>query len=146
MIQRRTNYQQKKAFSNKPPRVMSDRYLRDELDALVRKILHKLESVCFTCGTTKNLQVGHLFERRHRHTRWDTSPEGNNHLQCENCNSRHEAKPEIYRDKFLMRFGERAYDEVATRAHSNQKLGYNDLIEIYESLKQQWEELKKRAA
>lgn len=139
----RSNYQNKKAFSKKPPREMSERYLVAELDALVRLIMHKLEFACFTCGVTKNLQVGHLFERRHRWTRWDTTPEGNNHLQCEKCNVLHESKPQIYIDKFVKRFGERALDEVGVRAHSNQKLTYSDLLDLYEEKKL---ELKSKAA
>ncbi len=142
---RRTNYQRKQSFSKKPPRPMSEKYLRDELDALVRLIMHKLESSCFTCGATKELQVGHLFERRHRHTRWDTSKEGNNHLQCCKCNAKHEERPGIYRDKFLLRFGERAFDDLATRAHSNQKLGYTELLEIYQEKTREWEQLKRAA-
>lgn len=128
----RTNFQQKKPFSNKPPRLMSEKYLTAELDALTRLILHLIESTCFTCGTTKELQVGHLFERRHRHTRWDVHETGNNHLQCCKCNAYHEPHPEKYRDMFVIRFGERAFDDVATRAHSNQKLTYNDLLELHE--------------
>jgi len=142
----RTDYQQKKAFSNKPPRLMSERYLTAELDAIVRLILKKLESCCFTCDATKDLEVGHLFERRHRLTRWDTTPDGNNHLQCVECNVRHESKPEIYRDKFVLRFGERAFDDVASRAHSNQKLTYSDLLELLEHKQQQLAELKSQAA
>lgn len=143
MISRRTNYQRKQAFREKPVRrVMSTKYLEDELDAIVRLILPLMESSCFTCGTTKNLQVSHLFERRHRLTRWDTSPEGNNHLMCDGENANHENHPEIYTNKFLKRFGERAYADVADRAHSNQKMSYSDLLDLLEQKEQQLKELK----
>lgn len=125
---------------------MSQRYLEDELDAIVRLIFPLIERNCFTCGSTKELQVGHLFERRHRHTRWDTHEEGNNHLQCPNCNSAHEAKPLKYINMFTIRFGERAYSDLAERAHSKQKLTYSDLLTLLEEKEQQLKELKARAA
>lgn len=145
---RRTNYQRKySAFRDKPIREKGSRkWLEDELDAIVRLILPLMERSCFTCGSTKELQVGHLFERRHRHTRWDTNEEGNNHLQCPNCNSRHEAFPEKYRNMFTIRFGERAFADLAERIHSNQKLTYSDLVELLERKEQQLKELKARAA
>lgn len=147
MIPRRTNYQRRySSFSDKPERPGSTRWLEGELDAIVRLILPLMEACCFTCGSTKELQVGHLFERRHRHTRWDTSEGGNNHLQCPNCNSRHEAFPEKYRDMFTIRFGERAYADVAERAHSQQKLTYSDLLELLEEKEQQLLKLKGKAA
>lgn len=125
---------------------MSQRYLEDELDAIVREIMHLAERTCFTCGSTKELQVGHLFERRHRHTRWDTHEEGNNHLQCPNCNSRHEAFPEKYRDMFTIRFGERAYADLADRVHSKQKLTYSDLLTMLEEKEAQLQKLRGKAA
>lgn len=148
MINRRTNHQRKyTAFKDKPVRrPMSQKYLEDELDAIVRLILPLMESNCFTCGSTKELQVGHLFERRHRLTRWDTHETGGNHLQCPNCNSRHEAFPEKYRNMFTLRFGERAFADVADRAHSNQKLTYSDLLELLEQKEAQLLRLQGKAA
>lgn len=125
---------------------MSQKYLEDELDAIVREIMHLAERSCFTCGSTKELQVGHLFERRHRHTRWDTDETGNNHLQCPNCNSRHEAFPEKYRDMFTVRFGERAYADLAERVHSKQKLTYSDLLDLLEQKEAQLKTLQGKAA
>lgn len=148
MLPRKTNYQHKySAFRDKPVRrAGSTRWLEDELDAIVRLIMPLMEKSCFTCGSTKELQVGHLFERRHRHTRWDTSEEGNNHLQCPNCNSRHEDFPEKYINMFTIRFGERAYSDLAERAHSKQKLTYTDLTELLEAKEAQLKEVKARAA
>jgi len=90
----------KKPFSTKTTRIGSTRWVETQLDELTRRILHLTESSCFTCGSTKELQVGHLFERRHRHTRWDVDEKGNNHLQCPNCNafmkrSEYDALPEF---------------------------------------------------
>jgi len=125
---------------------MSQRYLEDELDAITREILHLAERSCFTCGSTKELQVGHLFERRHRHTRWDTSEKGNCHLQCARCNCAHEADRSKYENMFTIRFGERAFAEVADRAHSKLKLTYSDLLELLEEKEAQLKTLKGKAA
>lgn len=125
---------------------MSQRYLEDELDAITREIMHLAERSCFVCGSTKELQVGHLFERRHRHTRWDTNEKGNCHLQCPKCNYKHEERPEKYTDIFTIRFGERAYADLAERAHSKQKLTYSDLLAMLEEKEAQLKELKARAA
>lgn len=136
----------KKPFSTKTTRIGSTRWVEAQLDDLTRKILHLLESSCFTCGSRKELQVGHLFERRHRHTRWDTEEQGNNHLQCPKCNYHHEAFPEKYRDMFTIRFGERAYSDLATRAHSNQKITFTDLTTLLEEKRAQLKTLQGKAA
>jgi hypothetical protein len=146
MITRRTNYQRKKPFPKKPPRLMSDKYLRDELDAIVREILPLMESCCFTCSSTHGLQVGHLFERRHTHTRWDTTVDGNNHLQCAPCNKKHESHKTIYEDKFVDRFGPKAFDDLQFRVRNKQKLVYADLLDLLEQKQEQLNRLQGKAA
>ena len=143
----RTNYQQKK-FTTKKPRVMSERYLTAELDAIVSIIVRKQESVCFIIGCEKRvgLECGHLFERRHRHTRFDTNLDGNNHAQCPKHNQEHESNPSLYQDSYIQRFGQKAFDELEARAHSNQKLTYSDLLEMFEEKQRELEELKRRVA
>ena len=148
MITRRTNYQRRhSAFKDKPVRrPMSTRYVEDELDAITREILHVAERSCFTCGSTKELQIGHLVERRHRHCRWDTHESGSVHLQCGPCNALHESKPQKYINMFTIRFGERAYADVLERAHSKQKLTYSDLLAMLEEKEAQLKQLKGKAA
>lgn len=126
----RTNYQRKySSFKAKPERREgSTKWFEDELDAIVRLILPLIETHCFTCSTTHGLQVGHLFERRHRHLRWDTSVDGNCHLQCPRCNQLHEQRPDIYRNKFIDRFGPEAYRELEIRKSSMQKVDLEDLL------------------
>jgi len=46
----------------------------------------------------------------------------------------------------LNTFGERAYDELATRAHSHDKLGYVQLVDMWERYKMILAEEKGRAA
>jgi hypothetical protein len=133
----KTNYQQKKSFSNKPPRLMSVRYLEAELDALTSLIVRKQEPICFIigCDKTASLECGHLLERRHRHTRWDVDPKGNCHSQCPLHNQMHEAKPEIYQNSFIERFGQQAFDDLVARSRSNQKITYTELLDLYEERK-----------
>ena len=137
--------------STKPKREFSTGYLEDALDDLTSKIIRRLERVCFTCGVSAErtregyLTCGHLFERRHRATRWDIGPIGNNHSQCSNCNADHEPHPEIYRNVFIKRFGQPAYDDLNSRAHSRMKITYLDLLAMYEGHKATWEALKKAA-
>lgn len=146
MFPRKTNYQHKEAFTKKPPRPMSTKYLEDELDALVRLILPLMEPCCFTCGTTKGLEVGHLWERRHRSTRWDTHKAGNCHRQCASCNMGHEGSPALYRGTFVRAFGEEAYRELELRAGNQQKLTYSDLLDLLEQKETQLKELKRLVA
>lgn len=148
MISRRTNHQRKySSFKDKPERRPgSAKWLEDELDAIVREILPLIETCCFTCATVHGLEVGHLFSRRHRHGRWDTSIDGNCHRQCNPCNQRHINDSTIYQDKFIDRFGERAFHDLAERVHSNQKLTYSDLLTLLEEKEQQLLKLQGKAA
>lgn len=144
----RTNYQQKKPFSNKPPREMSVRYLEAELDALVSLIVRANEPVCFNdgCNKTKGLENGHLLERRHRPTRWDTTPEGNCHAQCPLHNQAHEGKPELYQDSYIKRFGRQAFHDLIARSRRNEKMTYTALLELYEDKKVELSRLRGKAA
>ena len=144
----RTNYQRKQAFPKKAPRSMSDRYLVDELDAITSLIVRAQESVCFIVGCEKrdNLECGHLLERRHRHTRWDTTLDGNCHAQCHEHNQEHERDSRLYVDSYIERFGERAYDEMVWRSRNNQKLVYSDLLNLLEEKQKQFSELRRKIA
>src|SRR5687768_1668376 len=127
----------KKPFSTKTTRPGSTRWVEAQLDEATRRIWHLLESACFTCGSRKDLQVGHLVERRHRHCRWDTHESGSVHLQCGPCNALHESKPEKYVNMYTIRFGERAYADILERAHSNQKITFSDLLELLQEKQEQ---------
>lgn len=147
-FQRRTNYQKKyTAFRDKPVRrAGSTKWLEDELDAIVRLILPYLELCCFTCGTVHGLEVGHLFSRRHRHGRWDTTIDGNCHRQCNPCNQIHINNATIYQDRYIDRFGAQAFIDLNFRVHSKQKLIYADLLELLEAKEAQLLKLQGKAA
>jgi hypothetical protein len=137
----------KKPFSSKTTRIGSTRWVEAQLDDKVREILPLLESHCFTCSTTYGLQVGHLFERRWRHGRFDTSIDGNNHRQFSRCKANHEEHPEVYINKYIDRFGPAAYQALEFRVKGNQKLTYSDLLALLEEKQDQLNRLKgKRVA
>jgi len=113
-----------------PPGPGSRRELEACLDSLARKIILRNERICFTCGSSNGLDWGHLFERRHRGTRWDISPSGGNHAQCNLCNAAHEATPGIYEQKYIDKFGEEKFVALRERAHSKHKFTYLELEEM----------------
>lgn len=50
----------------------SDRQkLIEECDDLFRELINKRDKVCRICGTTKNLQVAHIFSRSRKSVRWN---------------------------------------------------------------------------
>lgn len=109
------------------------------LDKITSQIILNREKRCFTCSSGSNLVNGHLLERRHRNTRWDTHSTGNCHNQCNRCNSNHEPHPEVYRERYIVKFGEGEYNALCQRAHSNHKF---TAIELEDILKQKEAELK----
>lgn len=146
---RRTNYQQRQSsFRKKPTRPMSDRYLREELDAITSKIVRLQESVCFIigCHKTFGLECGHLLERRHVWTRWDTAPNGNCHAQCPLHNQQHERDSSLYRESYIQRFGQQAYDDLVFRSRSKQKMGRIELEALLVEKEAQLAKLKGKAA
>jgi hypothetical protein len=118
----------------------SERSIRDECDRLTREIVLRKERQCFipNCRMT-DLQCGHLFERRHQVTRYDTHPSGNNHAQCSYHNALHEEMPEIYRRAFIERYGSEAYAVLVQRKDLPIRRTYVELISIRDGLR---EELK----
>jgi NinG protein len=137
-----------KPWKPKPALLGSTRWFESQLDDLTSKIVLFNEKVCFIigCGVRKDLQNGHLLERRHRHTRWDIHSEGNCHAQCPLHNSLHEGHPEIYRTDFVLKYGQPALDELERRARSMQKITPIELEEKYLEYKAIWERIRGKAA
>lgn len=110
--------------------------LERQLDELVRRVLRQDERVCFTDGKRGTaddpLQVSHLFGRSQRPTRFDVHHDGNNHMMHESCNNRHNDDKSIYRNAFVARHGQDAYDEVERRAHQGGVFDYVELLRMIE--------------
>lgn len=112
------------------------RDLERTLDDLTRKVLRQDERVCFTDGRRGTaddpLEVSHLFGRAFRPTRFDVHPDGNNHMMHRFCNRQHNEDQSIYRDKFIERCGQDAYDEIERRVHQGGVFEYIQLLRMIE--------------
>lgn len=49
-------------------------------------------------------------------------------VQCWDCNAKHNDDKKPLTNYYTKKFGERAYHDLATRAHSNDKMSYEDLF------------------
>lgn len=94
--------------------------------------IRQRDGECVLCFTTEELQCGHLWHRDMPATEFDTE---NCYALCATCNYRHEFSPRRYHDYVLTQLGERGYHDLAERAHSNIKLGFNELTILYEEIK-----------
>lgn len=135
-----------KRYKQKAPRLYSVRWLETRLDELTSSIVRLRGEGCVTCPALTNLQCGHLLTRTWRPTRWDIHESGNNHVQCERCNVDHEGNSAPFRNYYIARFGQEAFDELERRAASHDKIGYTDLYEKWEEYARILAEERKRAA
>ena len=103
--------------------------------------IREKERRCFTCGTTRNLQCGHLISRSFISTRW---VEDNGHAQCVECNQRHEEDESIYKDMFIEEYGQEAYDNLKSRSCRPFLKTAEEIRGIGREYKQKYEILKKR--
>jgi hypothetical protein len=108
-----------KKYSTPDPE--STKGLEKTLDDLTRKVLRQDERVSFTsgrCGTAEDpLEVSHLFGRALRPTRFDCHPDGNCHMQLRSENQAHNNDKSVYRNEYIRRFGQEAFDDLDRRAH-----------------------------
>ncbi len=87
-----------------------------KLDAIVTKILLKREPCCVICGSREKLGTSHIFSRKNYSTRWDTSPAGNNHINCWPCNYRHSmVSTYAYNTWYIHQFGQELFDQLYQR-------------------------------
>lgn len=130
--------ERKRALSQRPKRAKktadgdSAKDIKLECDQLVREIVALRDKKCFTCPQREGLQVGHLIRRGIESVRWDLE---NCWAQCDRCNSRHEERPHIYEDAFIMRFGGVKLANLIIRADYRGKLTYIELSVIRDNLR-----------
>lgn len=94
---------------------------------------------CVTCGSSDNLQCGHLFTRTYYTLRWD---EKNAFCQCAGCNLRHEHDPYKLTSHFMMVFSEEEYHELHSQLQGVSKKTTFEIEEIGDYYKSKWEEIK----
>ena len=100
---------------------------------------------CFTCGRSKRrdpdtvFQAGHLFSRIKSAIRYDPR---NVMTQCYSCNTRHNSDPDIYREKYIARFGQSQYDTIYQMRNAPCKRTVADMRLMIDHYKQKYEALK----
>jgi len=114
-----------------------------KLDTVFSKYIRMRDKKCVICGSTQNLQAGHLITRLRYSTRWD---EENCFAQCRNCNYIHNFRPEIFTSWFIEKFGAKKYKELVYRSRIPVKYTEtnNDLISLIKKYKQKIEKLKQK--
>lgn len=86
-----------------------------ELDRVFSLWIRKRDwNKCVMCGTSENVQNGHLFSRANLSTRWD---EINCNAQCWKHNIMHENDSKPYTDWFIKNYGQAMYDDLRDRWH-----------------------------
>ena len=112
--------------------------LKATLDKVFSEYIRARDGRCFTCGSTENLQCGHLFSRVSLVTRWF---EKNAHAQCNGCNLRHEYDFAVYEDAFINCYGQEEYDRLKALHYKSIKLSRAELIELIGIYQNKLEEL-----
>lgn len=137
-------HQYKPFKTRKPPRD-SERFIKQELTALVSQITRRETPYCVLCldNNWNRLECGHFWHRDMPPTEFDLD---NLNTLCHDCNQAHESNPEPYRAYMREKLGEQGYDDLTFRAHSQTKVGYIQLFELREQMKARLAELNGRVA
>lgn len=102
--------------------------LRKILDSVHSKLIrHIYGSVCVVCGSTENIECGHIFTRGGDATRWDTAEGGNCYPQCHSCNAKHEQDAKPYESWYIEKYGQTSFDNLRRRHSRILKLADSDL-------------------
>ena len=121
-------------------RKASRKTLVKKVDKIFSKYIRLRDKYCVLCGSPENGNCGHLFSRRHYSTRWD---DGNCFQQCYPCNFKHNLQPSHYYNWYIEKFGKEKLDELHSKHQQTKKYTNVDLEELYEEIKERYEELEK---
>ena len=102
------------------------------LDDVFSKYIRARDGHCICCGTTENLQCGHLLSRVSYSTRWE---EMNAHAQCRGCNLKHEYNPHIMTIAFIKKYGLKEYEKLNSLHLQAVKFKDADIEELIEYFK-----------
>lgn len=122
-----------KKLKHSKPKKKSLPKLIKELDTIFSKYIRQRDgNKCVICGSTKNVQCGHLIRRGKGAVRWD---EHNCNGQCSCCNIKHEYWPEPYTKWFLDMYGESGYAYLLNKSNQEYKHNRTDIEEKIEKYK-----------
>lgn len=132
-------------FKTRKPARDSERQIKQELTVLCSQITRLRTSYCVLCGENnwRVLECGHFWHRAMPPTEFDLL---NLNTLCHNCNQRHEKDPEPYRAYILEKLGQKVFDQLEWRAHSNFKMGYVELFNLRLEMRALLEEERQRVA
>ncbi len=129
---RRTMLTHKAPKKKKRTKLPSISRLKRKADALFSVFIRNRDkNICVVCGSTKNVQCGHLIKRGKMSTRYD---ELNCHALCAVCNYLDQYEPWHYTNWFIKKYGAPLYQELynkSKRLKQMKRLDYEDLIEKY---------------
>ena len=102
----------------------------NKLDRLFSEYIRtRAKGICEYCGqrkSFKSLQTSHFWGRRNKSVRWDTENAAALDFYCHNILGEN---PEIHRDWFKNRLGDKGYQALMLRANKPQKPDFK-LIEM----------------
>lgn len=101
--------------------------LKRQADSLMSKYIIARDKKCVICGSTKNLNNGHLISRRCNSVRWD---DVNCNCQCYPCNFLHTHRPERYTQWFIKNYGSLMYEDLVDRSRKLVKVNRAYLEDI----------------
>ena len=127
------------------PRRDTERSIKLELETLVSQITRLRTPYCVLCGENnwRVLEAGHFWHRAMPPTEFDLL---NLNTLCHSCNARHEYDSEPYRKYMLETLGQKVFDQLEWRAHSNVKMGYVELFNLRLEMRALLEEERQRVA
>lgn len=111
----------------KRKRKLSLRGLLKKADLVFSKWVRAREPKCVLCGSTTNLQAGHLIKRGKRAVRFDPL---NVHTLCSGCNYRDNFDHDQYVRWFLINYGSKQYIKLISDGDKIKKFTRIELEEI----------------
>ena len=115
------------------PRKISRKGLVKKADKEFSLYIRKRDNYrCVLCGSTKQVQCGHIFSRVAYSTRWD---EDNAYAQCAACNIRHEQNSYPFLEWCRKKKGQEAMDELFHKWNQTSKLKDWEIEEIAQMYK-----------
>lgn len=108
--------------------------IRDKIHAVMRDIRLETEKCCVICGASPPaiLQLGHLITRKRASVRFDLS---NTHIQCKDCNFKHNKNPEIYTRWWIEKYNLEEYNDLVSRSRMTKKYTTVELQEMLAEFK-----------